>query len=55
MRNSGGTPSPSPFESDPYLDTTEEWQDDEVCPYCDGDGGDPLNDFVLPCPYCGGE
>jgi hypothetical protein len=27
---------------------------DDVCPYCDGDGGDPLNDYVLPCPECGG-
>lgn len=24
------------------------------CPYCHGDGGDPYNDYVLPCPECGG-
>lgn len=29
--------------------------DDDVCPICEGMGGDPLNDYVLPCPYCGGE
>jgi hypothetical protein len=28
---------------------------DDVCPICEGMGGDPLNDYVLPCPYCGGE
>lgn len=43
-----------PFESDPYLETTEEWGDD-VCPLCDGDGSDPLSDYVLPCPECGGD
>jgi hypothetical protein len=46
--------TPNCFEPDPYYETTEEWAFD-VCPYCDGDGGDPLNDYVLPCPECGGE
>ena len=30
-------------------------EDREACPLCDGDGGDPGNDYVLPCPVCGGE
>lgn len=25
------------------------------CQQCGGDGMDPLNDFVLACPGCGGE
>lgn len=29
--------------------------DDDVCQYCNGDGGDPLNDYVLPCPCCQGD
>jgi hypothetical protein len=46
----------SPFEPDPLYETTEDWGWDEpVCGYCGGDGGDPLNDYVLPCPECGGE
>lgn len=24
------------------------------CIYCHGDGMDPDNDFLLPCPYCDG-
>ena len=30
-------------------------QDDERCPCCDGDGADPMSDYALPCPVCGGE
>lgn len=36
-------------EDDPYRDYEEE----PACDYCHGDGGDPLCDYVLPCPYCG--
>ena len=45
------------MERDPYYETTEEWGWDvpEECPYCGGDGGDPFNDYVLPCPFCEGE
>ena len=31
----------------------DEEQDDE-CPRCHGDGMDPWNDYLLPCPVCGG-
>lgn len=27
---------------------------DDECIYCDGDGMDPDNGFLLPCPYCDG-
>lgn len=29
--------------------------EDPVCKYCHGDGGDPYNDGILPCPRCNGE
>ena len=29
--------------------------DRQTCPFCDGDGGDPGNDYVLLCPECEGE
>lgn len=29
--------------------------DDEPCERCHGDGWDPWNDYLLPCPACGGE
>jgi hypothetical protein len=29
--------------------------EDDICPCCDGSGGDPLTDFSTPCEYCGGE
>lgn len=25
------------------------------CPHCHGDGRDPWNDYLLPCPVCQGE
>lgn len=28
--------------------------EEPACSYCDDDGGDPMNDYVLPCPHCGG-
>lgn len=27
---------------------------DDDCIYCHGDGMDPDNDYLLPCPYCDG-
>lgn len=42
-----------PNETDDMDDVPYELNDD-VCPYCDGDGGDPYNDYVLPCPQCDG-
>ncbi len=27
---------------------------DDECRYCHGDGMDPANDYLLPCPYCDG-
>lgn len=29
-------------------------EDDSTCPRCEGDGMDKLNDYLLPCPECGG-
>jgi uncharacterized paraquat-inducible protein A len=29
--------------------------DDAVCPRCLGDGMDPWNDYLLPCPLCLGD
>lgn len=29
--------------------------DDTECPRCYGDGMDPWNDFLMPCPLCQGE
>ena len=37
-------------EEEPYFDYEEEEPD---CDYCEGEGGDPLNDYCLPCPKCG--
>lgn len=28
---------------------------DRTCSYCHGTGGDPWNDYILPCPKCDGE
>jgi hypothetical protein len=28
-------------------------EDEPRCATCGGEGGDPLNDFCLPCPECG--
>lgn len=45
------------MEHEPYFEIIEiqEWDDDEACPFCYGDGGDPLSDFILECPECEGE
>ena len=29
--------------------------DDVECPLCHGDGMDPWNDYLLPCPLCQSE
>jgi hypothetical protein len=34
-------------------DYTDE-SDETVCALCDGDGADPMSDYVLPCPACNG-
>jgi len=41
-------------EADVYADETDGIPSDP-CPYCGGVGGDPLDDFVTPCPVCDGE
>lgn len=48
------TPGPSTPESDSDDDT---WIDDDDawCDRCHGDGRDPWNDYLLPCPACQGE
>lgn len=28
--------------------------DDDECQHCRGDGRDPCNDYLLPCPVCQG-
>lgn len=28
---------------------------DTTCQRCHGDGHDPMSDYLLPCPNCGGE
>lgn len=28
---------------------------DDECSHCHGDGMDPWNDYMLPCPLCQGE
>lgn len=28
---------------------------DDECPRCHGDGMDPWNDYLLPCPLCEGD
>ena len=35
----------------------EDWEEfeDPECPHCHGDGRDPYNDYLLPCPLCQGE
>jgi hypothetical protein len=35
-------------------DCTDYDDGDYVCPCCDGDGRDPMTDYVLECPLCGG-
>lgn len=41
-------------DEDAPFDYDEEARDD-TCDYCDGDGGDKWNDYILPCPKCGGD
>ena len=36
-----------------YIDYDD--ADREACAFCGGDGCDPGNDYVLPCPECDGE
>jgi hypothetical protein len=41
----------------PLLET-EQYEDYEPdvweCEWCDGDGMDPMSDYCLECPHCGG-
>jgi Lar family restriction alleviation protein len=39
---------------DECTDYDDEAEEPE-CPRCHGDGGDPWNDYILPCPVCQGE
>lgn len=46
--------------NDPQIIYDDDYEDDGPaelqepdCDYCYGEGGDPLNDFCLPCPKCG--
>lgn len=46
------TDSERVFDTD---DLYEEFDDEPECPRCHGDGRDPWNDYLLPCPLCQGE
>jgi phytoene dehydrogenase-like protein len=39
---------------DAHFDYDEDGGPD-TCPHCAGTGGDPYNDYILPCEYCDGE
>ena len=42
-------------DDEPYDYQDEYGEIDTTCPRCHGDGGDPMSDYLLPCPKCGGE
>lgn len=46
-------PLPTVRSSEPEDDEDE--PSDEPCCRCKGDGRDPWNDYLLPCPLCQGE
>lgn len=33
----------------------DDYSDDTHCERCNGDGMDPWNDYLLPCPLCSSE
>jgi len=35
-------------------DDCTDYEDEAECSRCHGDGRDPLSDYLLPCPFCGG-
>ena len=39
----------------PLPDDDREDEADDECSHCLGDGMDPWNDWLLPCPLCQGE
>lgn len=41
--------APLPDEDTRHLDD----EADDECSHCHGDGMDPWNDYMLPCPLCG--
>jgi hypothetical protein len=49
----------SPSWDDLYESDGDPFDDDDIergtCPVCRGDGGDPMDDYLLPCGYCMGE
>lgn len=36
-------------------DADDEYMENERCPFCNGDGADPLCDYAVECPRCGGD
>jgi len=36
-------------------DECTDYDDESKCERCHGDGMDPWNDYLLPCPLCQGE
>lgn len=38
-----------------YLDDDSPDPSERGCTYRSGTGGDPWNDYILPCPHCDGE
>ena len=49
-----GSQPVSAADDDDFPDYEDD-DEDRTCPACGGDGGDPMNDYVLPCEYCDGE
>jgi hypothetical protein len=48
----------SPSYADLYASDGDCFSDDderEACTACDGDGRDPMTDYLLPCEVCGGD
>lgn len=41
--------------SNQSLPDDDYWDDEPECSRCGGDGRDPQNDYLLPCPLCQGE
>lgn len=52
----GGNHIVPPDYRDDHLPEEEDGPpQDDICPRCHGDGGDPMCDYLLPCPVCGGD
>lgn len=52
-----GRPAPERADGSEHYwdDLREDFSDEPKCPCCGGDGMDPMTDYALPCPECGGD